>query len=390
MSDAFLYLAQGKIRLKRPDQAPKDIESKFGLSLIDRANQITNRNAWKTQGTGARFMSGGLLWRSEDDASTPIVIHSVARGTRPGEFFYSLATQEIGGVFCTSTNGTEERRLLHTSDFRIGILSAPSSGDKIACVVRSKAESHIAVMNSDGSDLREVTQGDSNDSAPSWVPGSSREIVFQSSGIGRDASGSVIGMSAARIEKLNLATGEITTLLQDEKYDFLFPRMDASGKLYCIRKPHLSGKNAFDPIRALLDLVLLPFRLLFALFQFMNFFTMRYTGKTLVTSGDVRQKHPDIRQLMMMDNLAQAMRSSELVHHNQKSWKASPSWVLIQHGAPQELKIMEKSVLAFDLLEDGSILLSDGQSIRLRQPDGSSRELLQDQFISQVLAIPAH
>src|SRR5205085_9776835 len=166
-------------------------------------------------------------------------------------------------------------------------------------------------MRGDGGEFTDVTQGDSVDRAPSWIPGSTHELIYQSSGIGRNEQGMHAGVAAARIEKLDVNSGDIVTLLQDEAHDFLDPRMDAAGNLYCIRKPYVPPHSKFNPLRALLDLVLSPFRLLFAFFQFMNFFTTRYTGKTLVTSDDRRQNQADIRQMMMLGNLMLAQRDAQ-------------------------------------------------------------------------------
>ncbi|HKV94262.1 MAG TPA: hypothetical protein VJW20_17065, partial [Candidatus Angelobacter sp.] len=62
MPASFLYIAQGRIFLKQPDQPAKPIESVFAQNMVDRAQQIRQRNAWKVQGFGARFMSGGMPW----------------------------------------------------------------------------------------------------------------------------------------------------------------------------------------------------------------------------------------------------------------------------------------------------------------------------------------
>jgi len=58
MTPSVLYVAQGKMNLLEPGRPPRLIESKFAQSLVDRASAIHHRNAWKTQGTGAKFMSG--------------------------------------------------------------------------------------------------------------------------------------------------------------------------------------------------------------------------------------------------------------------------------------------------------------------------------------------
>jgi len=386
MLQSFFYVAQGKIHLKEGDKPARLIESKFGQSLVDRASQIQKRNAWKTEGTGARFMSGRMLWAGQldQDNGIPIVINAISRCNGQGEVLYSLSTSEIGGVFSITRNGAE-RRLLHTADFRVGHLSANPSDHKIACVVRTKGGSHLAVMQGDGRELTDVTQGDSMDVCPNWVPGSTNELVFQTSDIGRDAAGKPAGSSPARVEKLNLETGDIVTLLGDETHDYVDPKMDAAGNLYCIRKPYVSPRASFDPLRAALDLVLLPFRLLFALFQFVNFFTMRYTGNTLVSSGSARQRQMDLRHMMIMDNLAQAMRAPELFVGPNKDWIAPRSWSLVRKTNAGEIEVLEKGVFTFDLAENGIVLFTDGKRVVQRNKDGAKKELLRDQFISQVL-----
>jgi hypothetical protein len=183
------YLAQGKLHWQG-DGSPRELESRFGRSLRDRAAQIHNRHAWKMQGTSAQFMRG-MLWSGmeHDPAAFRIAMTSVTRGRAPGELLYSLETDEISGVFAVDSTGAEQR-LFHTADFRIRHLAMHPDGDAIAAsVCHSDLVANLAVLNADGSDLREVSEGDSIDLAPRWVPGPARRLVFQSAGLGRDAAG---------------------------------------------------------------------------------------------------------------------------------------------------------------------------------------------------------
>ncbi|HEY6253934.1 MAG TPA: hypothetical protein VI685_28600 [Candidatus Angelobacter sp.] len=388
MSRTVLYVTQGKINLKEPGKRARVIESKFGQSLIDRASQIYNRNAWKVQGTGAKFMSGRMLWAEQDPSApiVPVAVTGISRGTHEGELLYSLATDEVTGVFALRNQGSDEQRLFHTADFRVSQLNAHPAQDRVACVVQHKGASHIGVMKGDGSELTDVTQGDSVDGAPSWVPGSGDDLIYQSAGIGRNQDGTNAGASSTRIEKLNTATGEMVTLLEDGSQDFLDPRMDAAGNLYCIRKPY-RVYTRFNPFRALLDLVLFPFRLLFAFFQYMNFFSVRYTGKTLVTSGDSRQRQADLRQMMMLGNLMQAQREADHLPVLDRQGLVPRSWELVKKAPDGELQVVARGALSFDLCDDGAILYTDGSHIFLLQPDGRKEELLSAQFISQVIAV---
>jgi hypothetical protein len=275
MSYSYAYLSQGQLHLKLGDEPIRPVDSKFGESVRQRAAQIQNRNAWKTQGTGARFMSGGALWgrgAERDPLETRIAITGVSSGCRPGELFYSLSTDEIGGVFLLRERATDELRLLHTADFRVRRLAAGPGQDSLACVIQRKGgQSCIAVMHSDGAELREVTQGDTIDDAPHWIPGSAREIVFQSAAIGRNSSGFAVTQAAFAIHKLDLEAGTVTVLAEDPKFDLLMPQIAADDSLYYIRRPYRDPNQSPSPWRAALDLVMLPFRLLYAVFQFPEF-----------------------------------------------------------------------------------------------------------------------
>lgn len=390
MTPSVLYVAQGKMYLLEPGRQPRPIESKFGRSLVDRAVQIQQRNAWKTQGTGAKFMSGRMLWGGEGENSTaiPVAVTGISYAANRSELLYSIATHEITGVFALRNQATEEQRLFHTADFRISQLNAHPSEDRIACVVFGRGVSNIAVMRGDGCELTDVTQGDALDSAPCWVPGSSNEIVYQSAGVARNQEGVVVGSSASRIERLDIDSGAVTTLLGDEQHDYLEPRMDAAGDLYCIRKPSTALRAKFSLWRALRDLLLFPFHVLFALFQFVNFFTMRYTGNTLVTSGGARQKQADIKQLLLQHNLMQAQHEAAQVAVRDRDGLVAKNWELVKKSATGEIQVIQRGVLSFDLCGDGGIVFTNGSNLSMMTPGGKKEELGKDQFISQVLVVP--
>lgn len=389
MSHSFAYLSQGELYLKLGDDPIRAVDSRFGQSVRDRAMQIQNRNSWKTQGSGARFMSGGLLWRGQDRdvAEMPIMITGISTGCQSGELLYSLTTSDIGGVFLLRNRASEEQRLLHTADFRVRRLAASAGRDRVACVMQHKGQtSSIAIMNADGTDLREVTQGDTIDDAPRWVPGSSHEIVFQSSAIGRNRAGLAVAQAPFVIHKLDLEAGSVTTLAEDPKFDLLQPMMAADGTLYFVRRPYHDPSKAVSPWRAVLDFILLPFRLLFAVFQFLNFFTVRYTGNTLTTAGNARQKHADIRKMMVWGNLIDADKSANQDDSDTPAL-VPKSWELVRRSPDGRDDVIAKGVLSFDLYPDGSVLYSNGSAVFRLDADGKSERLAKAGLIEQVIAI---
>src|SRR6185369_1283490 len=58
MVPTIAWLAQGKVRVKRPGESPRTIESQFGQSIRERAVRAQQRNSWKTGGEGEKFLSG--------------------------------------------------------------------------------------------------------------------------------------------------------------------------------------------------------------------------------------------------------------------------------------------------------------------------------------------
>src|SRR5438093_2122898 len=120
MAAGFAYLSEGKIHLKIGDLPLRTVESRFGRDVRERAIQLQQRHAWKTQGSGARFMSGGALWGAQDrdPGLMRIAVTGLSRGRQPGELLYALETDEVSGLFALKNFGQEEQRLFHGSDCR--------------------------------------------------------------------------------------------------------------------------------------------------------------------------------------------------------------------------------------------------------------------------------
>lgn len=391
MTDHCLaYVAQGKLHW-RGNGLERELESLFGRSLRDRAAQIHNRHAWKMQGTSAQLMRG-MLWEGMERKLDEfrIAMTSVTRGRTPGELLYSLETDEISGVFAVDASGAEQR-LFHTADFRIRHLATHPDGSAIAASIsHSHFIANLAVLNADGSDLREVSEGDSVDLAPRWVPGEGRRLVFQSAGVGRDAGGRLSGTSPFAVQEMDLESGDIRCLAEDPEADLLGPQKDADGALYYIRRPRPSRNgHSFDPLAIVKDTVLFPFRLSFAVFQFFNFFSMKYSGRPLSTSRGAVQRMPDLRRMMVWGNLIdvdQATREDRSGDPDAPALVPS-TWHLIRQTSGGK-QVLAKGVLSFDFTRDGALLYSNGSSIHRLNPGTDQPErIFVGTMIEQIAAL---
>lgn len=383
MSIDIAYVAGGRLHLKFGDASPKQVESKFAREVRERLLRVEERNAWKTQGSGAQFMGGRLLWgmQPKQEEATAVQVRGISRGVAPAHVLYSLGGDQIGGVFSFDPETAEERRLIHGTSHVYDDLALHRELGLVACSVPKRDFSRcIAVMKSDLSDYGEVTEGDSIDMSPSWVPGDGRQLVFESAGIARNGAGAFVGMAPAVIHRLDVDSGDLQVAAEDPAMDLTRPRVAADGALYYIRRPHTATpKPSFW--RANLDFLLFPARLLFAFMQYLNFFSARYSGKALTTAGNAKQKGADMKQMMIWENLMAADHDAD--PNEPKALVPSSFQLVRQRGLKTET--VARSVAAYDIAADGAIVYSTGNAIYHLDAAGKRTRVCEDQPITNVI-----
>jgi hypothetical protein len=391
MLTGIVYLSHGRLFFKAEESPATEIDSDFAQSIRQRAFELHRRNAWKTQGRGAKFMSGGMsggaLWGAdpEDAAGIKIVVTGCASASG-GDLFYALQSPEISGLFRRTADTQTEQRLLHTSDFKIGHIAVQPETDRLAMSLQHRGGATIAVMDGTGRGFAEVTQGESADESPQWFPGSANKIAFQSAGLAQNEQGHYVGKGPATIQSLDLDSGAMTCLAEDSKFDLLGPQVAADGALYFIRRPYRGGRPRSNPLHLLEDILLFPFRLIYALFQYLNLLTMMYTGKPLARSGNAQQRYADAGRMMIWGNLIEA-RKSLLRGGDEATGLVPTSWELCRKTADGNLEVLAKGVLAFDLEGTGAVVYSNGAAIYRRDVSGKTCRIHKDAMIQQVISV---
>jgi hypothetical protein len=375
------YLADGKVHLKLGDAPPRIVESPFIDSVRSREASIVQRNAWKSEGATA-LVAGRLGGGTEEPGGTFAAITGLSQGRVPGELLYSIQTSAVTGLFALDSATGEEKRLFHANQYRLEAASTRPGLDVVACSLPQDAfGSHIGVMRSDGSALSQVTDGDSVDAAPSWTPDAPSRLVYQSAGVARDAAGRVVAVGPSAIHELDLDRREVRTLAESPQHDLLSPRVADDGALYYIRRPW-PARSRIGPLRLLLDLLLLPFRLLAAIFSWLNVFTVRYSGRPLVGAPGAPPHRLDARSHLVGDGSA----IRPLWGARDGGVTTPSSWQLVRQppgGAPV---VVARGVCAFDLTPTG-VLYSTGSEIHHRAGDGTDERLCTGSRIVQVIAL---
>src|SRR5258706_548738 len=236
--------------------------------------------------------------------------------------------------------------------------------------------------------FRQVTGGDTVDAAPVWVPGEPNLVLFQSSGLARNPDGYVIAHGPTSIQMAATAAGSLTVVLEDPRLDFLQPRVGANGFLYFIRRPYEAPRYGAKNI--LTDTLMFPFRLVRALFHYLNFFSLMYARKPLITaSGPMLQA--DLKEILVKGkrlDAEAALRSG--VRLNGVPSLVPASWQLVCRSPQGEERVLPSHVGSFDIAADGTILFSNGYGVFALDGANPPQVLLKDKLIANVIVgLPA-
>lgn len=379
---AIAYIAHGKLFHCAAGEVPKEIQSAYVQAARDRLERSRELHAWK-EGTafGVRAMRGG-----GGDCGGLDIHATSAQFTPDRRVLYFLRDAHFGGLFAHDLASGSEQRLMHRQRLWLEDLALDADGQRLLCTHHTgNGLANIALMNIDGSEFREVSGGDTVDSSPAWVTGREGAIVFESSGIARSPQGHPIGHGPTSIQMLDLAKGELTPVLEDPRFDHLGPRVGRDGALYFIRRPYEPPTQGVGQL--VLDAMLLPLRLLRALFHYLNFFSLMYSRKPL-TSASGPPVEQDIKQLVLKRKRIDAERAL----HSGARIAGTPSlvpasWELVRRSEHGEEKVLARHVASFDLATDGSVVFSNGYGVFAL--DGTQpRLLMRDKLIAQVTAGP--
>src|SRR5215467_5519587 len=259
------YLAQGKIRLKTGEQAPRTVDSAYGNSIREKAVRAQQKHSWKSAGDdGSPFKA--MLWgRGGGGGEIPLAITSICGGKEPGALLYSLESGSLCALLEVGQLGAEERRLWNDNRTQIRHVSVSrETGDMVFSILHQNGTANIGVKMAGEGGVKELTEGDSFDTAPRWAPGEGKKIVYQSAGIGRNREGQFLALGSFSNQQLDAEAGELTTLIEDRRFDYLAPQCLGDGSLLYIRRPHAQHEG-IHPLRAFKDFVLFPFRLIYAI-----------------------------------------------------------------------------------------------------------------------------
>jgi hypothetical protein len=379
----FAFVAGGRMHVSIGGAPPRELGSAYADSVRGRVQDIHRRHSWKGEGAQGGF--GAMAWGRQPGAEAPTVharVTGLTRGPSNGHLMYTLDVDSLTAVCSSEPCSGQERRLLHGSATRIRHLSAQPERDEVACsVMHADGTASIALMSREASDLRQMTEGESRDLCPSWADDGTARIAYQASGLGRDAAGRPAGFGRFEIHVLDIQRGEVATAASDAAADLERPRIGADGSLYYLSRPHAGPRSSV--LRMAWDLLLLPARLVFAIFQYLNFFSARYTGKPLMTAGGAKAKTGDLKQMLQWANLVDAEREGSA---ESEEGAVPQSHRLMRRRGALPAEVVVRGVSCYDLAPDGSILYASGAAVFRLDAHGQAERLCDARAVDSLVA----
>ena len=364
MENSIAFLSSGKLFLNGQKEKPIEHTSEFGQEMITRAQKIHQNRSWKVREEESDFLNSRSLWgvNPQDASALKVHITAVESALNPNEMIYALSTSVVGGLFLHDSETQKEKRLFHKEGMVISDLTRHPDKDEFACSIRNAdGTSFIAMVGTSQCD--QITEGDCLDEAPSWIPGEEKSLLYQSAGVGRNSNGIAVGLSSYTIQKLDLNTGDITEILESNQFDYLEPKANSAGDLFCIRRPYLPDGKPPSSSSVLKDIVFFPFRLAKAFLAFLNFFSLTFTKQPLTSAQGQKTKELDIEKIFLrgrMIDAKEAMTSSKI--KEEEAPLVPPDWELIKKDKAGNVSVIAKSVVAYDLDGQENIIYTNGRA----------------------------
>ncbi|WP_394778698.1 hypothetical protein [Undibacterium sp.] len=379
---AVAFLSDGKLFYKAAGGELKQIHSQYIQEVTDKLERSKERHAWKQNTSFSVSANGGMRQFNNDG---PHIVATSLQFDQDKTVLYFLKDDGIGGLFAYDLESGVEKRILHKQNLNLSDLNLNVATGKILCSSSTKqGVANLAMLGNDGNQFQELTGGDTLDSAPAWIPGADKKILYQSTGIGRDQNGYAVAHGNSTIQMLDMGSGNVTPVMEDPNYDFLHPRVSPQGNLHFIRRPYEMPK--YEAGNALLDILLFPFRLLRAVFHFLNFFSLMYSRKPL-TSASGPAVSADIKNILLKGKRIDAEKAlRQETNVNGVPSLVPKSWQLISRDRQGVERVLASNVVSYDITPEGKIIYSNGRGVFLLLDNAESRLILRSDVVTDVIA----
>ena len=294
---------------------------------------------------------------------------------------YSFTVNQTSGIYkkCLTDEKTPETHVINSNSLSFGGGMLDVKNNILAVSVqRNSYNSDIALFDMGTGDYKSVTDGDTLDVDPYISPNDRNVIYFSSRGAGRDNHGIFVEYSPSVICRLDLNAMTVEEVVSSPKYSYFKP-VYHGGKLYAIKAPVKEKRG-----NPLLEIILLPWRILQGIASFINIFVTATTGKGLTEGGTnpARGKDYDSRKVEIAGNLIDVDKQlKKNASKKDSDFGFIPrSWELVEIDSG---KVIKSGIGDFDIDKDGTIIATNGKRI-FEIKDGKCKKVCNAEYCVKV------
>ncbi len=327
-----------------------------------------------------------------ENESVQATLTGVALSEADGNVLYSFTVNDSSGIYrkCYVDKEKTEAHIVTSNDVDFNGIYTCVGGEMLGSVQDSPANAHVALFSPLG-DYKSLTGGDCLDENP--VFDNNGNVLYNSYGVGRDAANNFVKYFPSEIYLLNVHTMDIKTVVSDQKYSFVKPMTDSQGSLYYIQRP--AGEKADG--NPLLDILLIPVRIVQGIVGFISSFVMCFSGKPLVNGktmqamgdgGVAKNKNGMPVKTFINRNLVNVERELKKNKNTQDYGFIPHSWKLIKRSGGEIVEVA-KGVADFCVVEENGepiLIYTNGKHIFSIQ-NGKRKKLLDTDFCLKVGSI---
>ena len=361
--------------------------SQYIADYRERMRRMVKNKEWKHSGMGAVFR-GDTMSEVGMDSETRVdaYINSV-HAAGEDKVLYTFTVNQTSGVIekTLSAKKDGERFILHTNDGEL--LSSDynvTDGKFVAELRRGEISSDLVLLDTERGDYVSITDGDSRDENPSFSKKRPGVILYDSLAAGRNARGEFVEYAPAAVYEYDLNTLDLKEIRASEKYSYIKPVEDENGDIYCIRKP-AKERDRHNPV---VEILLIPYRLLMAIVNFIQIFLVFFTGKTMTGGGNnpAKGRDTDSRQMIIRGNVIEVdkeiARNKKFKDKDLAFIPASWKLVRIRGGEEEEMK---SGICDFSLAE-GGVVCTNGRKVFFLK-EGKSEKIAEGELVLNVATV---
>ena len=382
-----IFSTKERIGIIHEDGSLSFLESEYAKQYNRNKQSIREKQEWKTQGTGAKFMGVDPNLDHLDERKTHIELTGLCAAAQKQQLTYAIQVDEFFGVYTKEMEeeALGEDHILHTAQLQIYDTDYDeASGQIVLSMGQRQLGRHLALLDPKTSIYKQMTEGDAIDAHPRWSKAYPKTIVYDSCGIGFDQEGRPCGVSECQIYRLDLGTMTIKELVHISGFDCIKPHEDGEGNLYFIKRPKEEDQREAGVLSALETALMMPVHL------------ARYFGRLagLTKRGVEAKESPKTQKKYANECLIEGhlihAEENEKDHISQKEPYPGimpRSWQLVKQGKDGMIQVIKRGVLDFDLDEAGNMIYSNGKYVIRRLPDGKEEKLVEVPLATHLCAM---